>query len=126
MSFSSNYLNGRRHVCTIVDPKQVNSPGAFPLVIFPGDLLPVHVTCREGLVGLVLGLVYSLDPGVNRRVTGLEKSSHFIRSRRLSRSGGDHRGNYWEKAPGRSPEGNYRRKSPGGVHLDPAPNPTRP
>jgi len=34
----------------------VISPGAFPQVISPGNLPPVHVTCREGLVGLVLGL----------------------------------------------------------------------
>ena len=51
-------------------PKQVNSPGDFPSVILPGDLpteIPpgnfppgistVHVTYREGLVGLELGLV---------------------------------------------------------------------
>ena len=37
-----------------------NFPRSFPPVnLLPGDLLPVHVTCREGLVGLVLGLVYS-------------------------------------------------------------------
>ena len=36
--------------------KQVNSPPMIPPVISPGELPPVHVTCREGLVGLVLGL----------------------------------------------------------------------
>ena len=43
---------------------------------------------------------------VNRRVTGLEKSNLFIRSRRLSRLGGNHRLEItWGKAPGEDHQG---------------------
>jgi len=47
--------------------------------------------------------------------TGLEKSSLFIRSRRLSNFGGDHRG----KLPGEITGGKSPGEITGGVHLDP-------
>ena len=42
-------------------PPVISPPGDLPRSFPPGNFLPgdppVHVTCREGLVGLVLGLV---------------------------------------------------------------------
>src|SRR6218665_3426981 len=51
--------------------------------------------------------------GVNRQVTSLEKSNLFIRSRRVSRSEGDHQG---KNTGGKSPGKNYRGKIIGGNH----------
>jgi len=55
----------------------------------------------------------------------LEKYNLFIRSRRLSRSGGDHRGEITkgkasgEITGGNYPRGNHQGEITGGVHLEP-------
>ena len=78
-------------------------PGDFPPVISPGELPPVHVTCREGLSCRVS--IRVSDPGVNRQVTGWKNliSSSVLGG--FQGKGGDHR----EKLPG----GNHQRKSRG-------------
>ena len=58
---------------------------------------------HEGLVGLVVGLVQSLDPGVIRWVTSLEKTNLFLHSMRLSRSGEITGGIIGGRSSGRSP-----------------------